>query len=330
MSITDRNSWPRFAFCYGFVFGAIGFVVSTLLMIAAINRSTSSTAAIGYIFMPFWALIYSIPAFITGFSIGYLRKVWLSEIHKFTFPIIIAGVVAVGTTGFCAHFFWNGILLSKKIHQISAMDTIELSQTLDHLDLGKNKYVLGAIAQNLQATPAILHQIAKTQDNELHRGMGSMFFDLLGNNRKGLAVMRLVARHPNVAEETLEILAGSHDEYVLADVASNKKLPEATLRKISDKGGYLIEWGISYNRKAPKDLLTKLSRSTNEDTRANVAGNPNTSAEDLIFLSLDKEWYVRGNVALNPTTSKEIVLKLTNDPDDRVKRSATERSKQIQ
>jgi hypothetical protein len=112
--------------------------------------------------------------------------------------------------------------------------------------------------------------------------------------------MRLAARDANTAPEALERLAASTNEYVLGDVAGNPKLSEATLRKLANHGGYLVEWGLAHNRSAPRDILSRLAGSPNDYTRGYVAANPNAPAEVLAALSKDVVKHVRVSVAQNP------------------------------
>jgi hypothetical protein len=248
------------------------------MMAGAIARSTSSTAAIGYIFLPFFALaLFGLPFGVAGACFGYLRaKRTAGELLLKPAPVF-AGVILAAVALGGVYSVREGHFLSEQVHRVSQMNPSELQDMMSSPSLGKNKYILGAIAQNPHATPDILHEIATISDPELHERMGSMF-DLLGANRKGLAVMRLVARHPNVRPDTLELLAKSTDDYVLSDVARNEKLSERTLRELSKKGGYLIEWGISANPKAPIEILARLAQSSDRVTRDNVARNPHAPA----------------------------------------------------
>jgi hypothetical protein len=207
------------------------------------------------------------------------------------------------------------------------MSETELESALDRPDLASNKFVLGAVAQNPNATAAILHRIAILQRADLHEPMGSVF-DLLGRNRNGLAVMRLVARHLNTSAEDVERLASSKNEYVLGDVAGNPKVSEQTLWKLADRaaqGVYLIEWGLARNPKAPKDVLSRLAGSSNQYARSSVAANPQTPVPALISLSSDRISQVRVGVAINPSAPRSIQEKLVKDSDEIVRRSATAR-----
>ncbi|MFH1074896.1 MAG: hypothetical protein V1752_07395, partial [Candidatus Firestonebacteria bacterium] len=75
---------------YGFVFFFLGLLTNMIVFIWSINRSASSTAAIGYLFVPFYAFIYSIPFFILGVCI-YILKYWLSgNDKKISIPLVVS------------------------------------------------------------------------------------------------------------------------------------------------------------------------------------------------------------------------------------------------
>jgi len=66
-------------------------------------------------------------------------------------------------------------------------------------------------------------RIAVLDAAELTERMGAVW-DVMGENRKGLAVMRLVARHPNAGSATLERLAARPGAaYVLHEVLANPR-----------------------------------------------------------------------------------------------------------
>ena len=180
---------------------------------------------------------------------------------------------------------------------------------------------LGAVAQNPAATSAMLEDIAHRGDRNLHEKLYGES-RLLGENRKGLAVMRLVARHPNVTEATLVHLAASPNEYVINSVLASSKTPEAILRRYAGRNNYLYDWGIALNPRAPADLLVPLGTSANEYTRGFVGRNPNTPADVLRQLAGDREWHVRRDVAMNAGTPREVVTGLGGDADARVRRAA--------
>lgn len=179
---------------------------------------------------------------------------------------------------------------------------------------------------NPNATTAQLDHIARLPDPALHRRMGSVWPVMPGNG-KGLAVMRLVARHKSVSVSTLELLAKSPDPYVLGDVVANAKTPTTIIRQLDGSHELLVRWGLAANPATPPDMLQKLARDENEYTRAQVASNPGTPVETLEQLSQDPVWHVRRSVASNKHTPPDIRDKLAQDDDDRVSSVARRRPK---
>jgi hypothetical protein len=215
--------------------------------IISISQSKSSTAAIGYLFLPFYAAIMSVFAFLAGWCVGYFLVWYRSPVKTGRISAIAAALVPV-------------ILL------IPA----------------------GGVLTTLS-----------------HR-----------------REMRLAARNANTAPKDLERLAENTNEYVLGDVAGNPKLSEATLRKLANHGGYLVDWGLAHNRSTPGDILSRLAGSANEYTRMYVAANPNAPAEVLADLSNDGMRDVRLSVAQNLSTPRSTIEVLLRDADETVRRLA--------
>lgn len=317
-TVSEPNVTPQAA---GFWAASIGACLAFVVSLIEISNSRSSTAAIGYIFLPFIAAVAAIPCFVAGWCLGYALIWWRSSVQWRKRSAFVAALVPVIVGLWILRTLSVGVDMTQDVHKIEHMDGGQLERVLDDPKLAHNKFILGAIAQNPKAESRTLHRIATTKLPALHERIGSPF-DVMGKNTRGLAVMRLVATHPNTAAEDLEKLAQSKNEFVLGDVASNPKLSTGTLRKLADHGGQLIEWGLARNPAAPVDLLFKLALSADEYTRAAVASNAHTAADVLRGLSVDPAWNVRGHVALNPATPTEVRETLLKDSDERVQRYA--------
>jgi len=153
----------------------------------------------------------------------------------------------------------KGLMLSSITSHIEQLrDERELVQVFNESLFKRNKFVLGAIAQNRASSAILLDEIAKLSDRELHIKMGSLF-PILGKNRKGLAVMRLVVLNPNTSPGTIEFLANSSsDEYVLGNIAGSPKVSLETLSRLERKKNYLIDWGLAGNRRTTSEIFEKL------------------------------------------------------------------------
>jgi hypothetical protein len=289
---------------YGIIVAVIGFTLVAVLTIMSTSRSSSSTAAIGYLCVPIISLLWSILFFVFGYAVGYLWNWHYEHPRKLNSAVIAAVVISIVLFFAGAKFAIEGIYLSSLIPEIESMNEQELKNTLEKPLFGKNKFVLGAIVQNKNASGELLNIIGAIDDKALYEKMWSLF-DIMGKNRHGLAVMRLIARHPNVLPETLEHLAKCSNNYVLGDVAGNEKTSVETLASLSERKNYLIDWGLAGNPSTPSDILSNLSLSGNEYTRAYVAGNPNTPLKDLKRLASDRERSVRQNATQNPKMSQQ-------------------------
>jgi hypothetical protein len=240
------------------VLGITGAIVFSWLIVLSILRSTSSTAGLGFIFVPVYFAVAFVGFFTLGYCIGYI-KTWSAAVPRaFDLKIGLAFIVGIGLATFVLAEVGRGLLLTSIVTQVRRMHSQELLDTFENSYFKRNKFVLGAMAQNPAASSELLDKIAKLDDPSLHDRMGSLF-PLLGDNGKGLAVMRLVARNSNVSPSTIEYLAStSQIDYVLGEIAGDPKTSIATLRRLEARKNYLIDWGLAQNRKTPSDVLTKL------------------------------------------------------------------------
>jgi hypothetical protein len=270
----------------GLGIGLIGASMISVLLVFTIFRSTSSTAGIGFVFIPVYFVIAFAGFFIWGYSLGYI-KTWLANTTRtFNPKTILAFLVSICFALLLFGGLGKGLLLTSVVSQIQEMKTNqELQNVFDTSFFKSNKFVLGAIAQNPGASTDLLDLIAKLSDPSLHEAMGSLF-PVLGDNGKGLAVMRLVVKNPNVSASTIEYLANtSRIDYILGDIAGNPKTSTETLRRLETKNNYLIDWGLAQNQKTPSDIFAKLLERekyfTQRTTLEMLLRNPSTSPEIL-------------------------------------------------
>jgi hypothetical protein len=89
-------------------------------------------------------------------------------------------------------------------------------------------------------------------------------WNVMGENRKGLAAMRLVARHRNASAATLERLeAHPQAQELITEILANPNTPPAVMAKHYDSTHYRAEWGLAMNPKTPVPVMERLARSTN-------------------------------------------------------------------
>ncbi len=300
------------------LWAALGFAGVATVLLVSILRSTSSTAAIGILFIPFYALPFALLFSIFGYCLPDLvtwvrgRASERSLVAKFR--AAAAAVLLISGAAYLTY----GILLTITVNQVRTLDESGITRFLHDSVYRGNKFALGALVTNPNVTAAVLDRVALMPNPELHHRMWSVW-PLMGGNEKGLAVMRLIAMRGNVSEATLVNLSKSPDPYVLSAVAANPKTPLSIIRMLSDRGGYLMHWGLAVNPNAPADILQKLAETGDQYVRSSVARNSGTPAETLVRLAKDPAWHVRRDVASNPHTPRATVESLRNDPDERVR-----------
>jgi hypothetical protein len=268
----------------GLTVGVVGALATSILIAVSITRSTSSTAAIGFIFIPIYSAISFAGFFVWGYSIGTIGIWRESAARRFDSKIALAFLVAVGISVLLVGGLARGFVLTSITSQIRQATTErELLEIFEGSHFKRNRFVLGGIAQNPAASAELLDDIARLDDPNLHEKMGSLF-PLLGDNAKGLAVMRLVLRHSNASPDTVEYLANSSQvDYVLGDAAGNPKASVETLRSLEKRQNYLIDWGLARNPSTPDDVFLKLLERektfTQRSTLKTLLRNPSISAE---------------------------------------------------
>lgn len=290
----SRRPEARWAFWAG-VAGALAIAA---LSIKSIHSSGSSTAAIGYVYLPFVAALGAIPVGIWGAALGHVVLSLRGAVQGPRLIFAAAVVAAAALPLAAAYEVWRGLSLQNAVREAHAMDVAQLEHAFEHSEWNRDKFFLGAIAQNKAARAGLLARIAGLEDPALYEPMGSLW-DVMGENRKGLALMRLVARHPNTEGETLAKLAARpRNDYVLHEVLANPRTPLASLEPHFDSTEYLVEWGLALNPRTPQRVLERLARSPNLYTRMNLTYNPATPREFLERLAQDPDPSLARNARL--------------------------------
>jgi hypothetical protein len=243
----------------------------------SIQHSSSSTAAIGYIFLPFEAAITAIPFFVLGFCTHY-AVVKLRQRARIGY---FFAAIAATLTLFFVGTGVNKLALLAAVNNVRSMPQAQHEAFLGNSLWRTNKFVLGALLERPDLSSESLHRIAMIPSPELHQRMWATP-PIMGKNQKGLAVMRLIVKHPNVDVQTLVELSKSPDPYVQGDVASNPKTPVEILRYFFNMPGrdYLMDWGLAQNPNTPADILLELSKSPDRYTPGMVERNPSFVKED--------------------------------------------------
>lgn len=269
--------------------GVAGGVAAAVLTVKSIMGSGSSTAAVGFLFLPFAAIVAMLLSALWGLAAG---CVWLSLRGAQRYPLLmllaawtlaLAGPAAIG--GEVA----RGLALERAVHEARAMDARALEAAFEHSRWNHDRFFLGAMVGREDASPALLDRIAALDDSALYEPMGSLW-DVMGENRKGIAVMRLLANHRNARGETLARLAnGPHADALRHELARNPNTPASVLARWFHSDDTLVEWGLALNPNTPPAVMERLSRSANPYTRLNLTLNAATPVTILERLAKDRD-----------------------------------------
>lgn len=227
-----------------------------------IQGSASSTSAIGYLFLPFLASWMALPWGLLGLAAGLVARAFERPSRGAVLAAALVGVPAGAWTVATVRDAAHTARVVDRVTAIRGMTGDEVDTWVASGDpLREDRYVLAALATNEGTSTHTLAWIASLPDPALHRAQGSLRSELSRDNPHGLAVMRLVARHPAVTPEILRGLARSPDDYVAGDVASNRRTPPDVLEALyaePRESAYLVWWGLARNPSTPRGLLDEL------------------------------------------------------------------------
>jgi hypothetical protein len=267
--------------------GIVGALAVAALSVKSIQASASSLAAFGYVYLPLVAALAAIPIALWGAALGHavLRLRGAVESPRVVFIAVL--VVAAALPAAVLYELQRGLRLEAAVRAVSGMDVVELDRALDVSPFQADRYYLAALAQHPQARASLLGRIAARDDPELYEPLGSLW-DVMGANRHGLAVMQLVARHPNTDGTTLARLAAAPEApRIVQQLAANPRTPLSVLERWYASTDAGAEAGLALNPKTPQRVLERLAASAHAPTRINLTANVATPREILDRLAAD-------------------------------------------
>jgi len=284
--------------------GIAGALASAALGAKMIPSHGSSTAALGFLYLPFVSAAAAVPIGIWGAALGH---VVLHLRGRASEPRILFWVALAAAVSLPVAVAWEvvrGQLLESAVAETRRMDERQLERAFDESRFRRDKYFLGALAENRAAGAPLLERIASLEDPDLYESMWSLW-DVMGENRKGLAVMRVVARNRNTSGATLARLAAHPQaQKLITEILAHPNTPQAVLAKHYDDTFYLAEWGLAMNPNTPPAVMERLARSENRGARTNL-------------------------ILYNKATPPEILERLAKDPDEYTAHKARERLQRL-
>lgn len=243
--------------------GILGALATAVLGAKMILSHGASTAGLGFVFLPLVAAAAAVPIGIWGAALGHVVAHLRGRAAEPKLLFWLALLAAGSLPGVVAAEIWHGKSLERAVAATRGMGERELEHAFDESRFARDKYFLGALAENAAAGPALLERIASLEDPALYEPMWSLW-DVMGENRKGIAVMRLVARNRNTSGPTLARLeAHPQSQELITEILANPNTPPHVLAKYFDDTHYRAEWGLAMNPRTPPAVLERLARSDN-------------------------------------------------------------------
>lgn len=206
----DPVAPPHPARTYAFVAGVVGALGAVAVSVKGILASGSATAAIAFVFVPFIAIAVAVLAGVWGLALGTVVSHHRGARVALRPVLLMAWVVSVAVPAAVGWEVAAGYALQREVHALARLDAAGLEAAQAGSRFRGNKFFLGALAQHRAASPALLARIAALPDPALREDMGSLW-DVMGENRKGVSVLRLVAQHPSTPADVLQRLAADED-----------------------------------------------------------------------------------------------------------------------
>jgi hypothetical protein len=185
--------------------GIVGAFATAALSTKMILSHGGASAGLGFIFVPLVAAAAAVPIGIWGAALGHVVLHLRGRAAEPRVVFWVALVAAASLPLAVGYEIWNGRSLERALAETRRMDGPALERAFDESAFRRDKYFLGALAGNPAAGAALLERIAGLEDPALFEPMWSLW-DVMGENRKGTAVMEVVARHPNTPPAVLERL----------------------------------------------------------------------------------------------------------------------------
>lgn len=279
---TKKVISKRFPLILGMILGLFVFIVYYTFSHEAYTHGPSSVgSSLGLAFLPIETLFFAIPSFIFGFSLGYLIS-WIFNRFAFNFKVLLSCIVVLAFSFYLILPIFPLISAYQTVSKIQTMNTQELKEAVAYYQTQEGSaytpFYFAAIVQNPQVDQLTLHQISQIKDKRLYQSMWSQW-GLMGNNRKGRSVMRLIASNPKTQPATLQILVTDQQEpFLLDEIARNPNTPTDILKGLYQKGeGF---YGLAVNPQTPPELLKSLAAQQNNTTILGlISRNPNASEE---------------------------------------------------
>jgi hypothetical protein len=227
----------------------------------AIITSRSSTAAIGYIFLPFYSIAVAVAGFLFSWSFLYLGRFVLERLGKISnrltsIPPLVLALLILSLTGFIVQgWVARHKLLNATTSASTDAESLEkiLAQAISSRDLE----VMSKLAKN-----------SNTSISDLLRIFDSCKHNVADFNPPEYIVYYSLAQNPQTPPDILVVLAKCQQSTIRLAVGMNPSTPTNTLFQLSNDKVSLVRTWLTSNPKIPKELLLQLANDPDKIVRS--------------------------------------------------------------
>lgn len=264
----------------------IFFTLTCAIGFWSIIQSRSSTAAIGVLFLPFYACVSGALAW--GFE--NLKKSTDSKRKRGSW-VLLAGAIGV-----------NGVLIYGGFKTINTNKERDLQQKIRSETIEKNRqWIKENLAKQVGNEEAWLSSLAeeKKEDSTFllplldQKQLPATALEKLAT-KDDMGVVLQVARHKNTPPTVLEKIYANkqYPEYFYQALATNPNTPVEILQKLHDKPSYMnnLDQNLAENPSIKKETLKQIANSKKVLTLWNTISNPVCDCEiiKIIYERLDR------------------------------------------
>ena len=253
------------------------YLIFTIIGTLHIFSMRSSTAGIGLLFLPLYALFPAGAAYLLGYFHGrYKEQIEVgNSTTQYSLSMALCILLLTGAFG------WQFSAISETNIKNTERD---IKKAKRNTDIKENRQrVQWVLARYKGREAEKLNELASetTDDTMLMAIAGSRYAqeELLDSlsHQNNLAVTLTVVRNKNTSPRTLKWIyhEANNSRYFYSDLARNSKTPENILRDIYEhrhtNGG--IAWSLAKNESTPIDILRKLANEPDDNVQRHLNNN---------------------------------------------------------
>ena len=192
----------------------------------AILTSRSSTAAIGFFFLPFYSAALAITAFVVSWAVLYVgwfifQRIQGTPVRLVSVALLVLAVALLG---------WAGYVAQVKIARHRLLNEAASGFNVDRLEM----IVADGISSHDFDVLANLAKNPNTPANDLIRLSDYCRPSIAEFNPPEYSILFSLAQNSRTPSDILVILAGCHQSSIRFAVATNPNTPTPTLRKLAE------------------------------------------------------------------------------------------------